>query len=86
MEYGKAYAVDERGDLALLYFTGTPLASPHFFRHIEAGWQLDLEGQLRSTQEAIGGRYSWILLESGDDFHRAFVDRWMPLRERGYGT
>jgi hypothetical protein len=86
MEYGQRYAVDERGDLALLYFTGTPLISPHFFRRTEAGWQLDIQGELRNTMEAIGGWYSWILLDSGDEYGRAFVDRWMPFDDAGFGT
>jgi uncharacterized protein len=86
MEYGKAYAVDQRGDLALLYFTGTPLVSPHFFRHTGAGWQLDLQGELVNTSETIGGWYSWILLDSGDEYSRVFVDRWMPFDDAGFGT
>ena len=86
MEYGKKYAVDERGDLAMLYFTGTPLVSPHFFRRTEAGWQLDLQGELMNTLEAIGGWYSWVLLDSGDEYSRVFADRWMPFDDAGFGT
>jgi hypothetical protein len=85
MEYGKAYAVDQRGDLAMLYYTGTPFASPHFFRRSTDGWQLDVLGELHNTLEAIGGWYSWILLESGDEYASAFADRWQPFDDAGFG-
>jgi hypothetical protein len=85
MEYGQTYAVDERGDLAMVYFTGSPLVSPHFFRRTAEGWQLDLQGELRNTIEVIGGWYSWILLDSGDEFSRTFQDRYLPF-EASFGT
>jgi hypothetical protein len=85
MEYGRAYAIDERGDVAMLYFTGTPLASPHFFRRTPSGWQLDFNGELANTLEAVGGWYSWILLDSGDQYSRTFADRYLPYDDAGFG-
>ena len=74
-EYGQAYAVTERGDLALLAFTTTPLVSPHFFRRTPAGWQMDIDAEIRNTREYVGGPYSWGIRPSGDDFARTFADR-----------
>jgi hypothetical protein len=76
-EYGRAYRIEERGKLAMLFFTDSPFAQPHFFRKGKNGWQLDLIGELLNTRNTIGGRYSWVLWESGDDFFRAFRERFV---------
>jgi TLP18.3/Psb32/MOLO-1 phosphatase superfamily protein len=76
-EYGRAYRIEERGKLAMLFFTDSPFAQPHFFRKTKAGWQLDLIGELLNTRNTIGGRYSWVLWESGDDFFRTFRERFV---------
>jgi TLP18.3/Psb32/MOLO-1 phosphatase superfamily protein len=76
-EYGRAYRIEERGKLAMLFFTDSPFAQPHFFRKGKAGWQLDLIGELLNTRNTIGGRYSWVLWESGDDFFRTFRERFV---------
>jgi hypothetical protein len=76
-EYGRAYRVEERGKLAMLFFTDSPFAQPHFFRKGKQGWQLDLIGELLNTRNTIGGRYSWVLWNSGDDFFRAFRERFV---------
>lgn len=86
MEYRKAYAIDERGNVAMLYFTGSPFATPHFFRHTPEGWQLDLMGELANTLEAVGGWYSWLLVDSGDEYSRVFADRYVALDDAGFGT
>ena len=74
-EYGQAYTLTIRGDLALLAFTTTPFVSPHFLRRTPAGWQIDLVAEIRNTVEYAGGPYSWGIRSSGDDFARAFADR-----------
>ena len=76
-EYGQAYVVTVRGDLALLAFTTTPLVSPHFFRRTPAGWQMDIDAEIRNTREYVGGPYSWGIRPSGDDFARTFADRFV---------
>jgi hypothetical protein len=75
-EYGRSYRIEERGKLAMLFFTDTPFAQPHFFRKGKNGWQLDLVGELLNTKNTMG-RYSWILWQGGDDFFRAFQDRFI---------
>jgi uncharacterized protein len=75
-EYGRAYRIEERGKLAMLFFTDSPFAQPHFFRKGKQGWQLDLIGELLNTRNTMG-RYSWVLWESGDDFFRAFKERFV---------
>jgi hypothetical protein len=75
-EYGRAYRIEERGKLAMLFFTDSPFAQPHFFRKGKQGWQLDLIGELMNTRNTMG-RYSWVLWNSGDDFFRAFKERYV---------
>jgi uncharacterized protein len=75
-EYGRAHRIDERGKVAMLFFTDSPLAQPHFFRKGKLGWQLDLIGELLNTRNTMG-RYSWVLWNSGDDFFRAFKERYV---------
>jgi hypothetical protein len=78
-EYGRAYEVDERGDLALLYYTDDPFLSPKFFRRTADGWQLDIRAEVANSQEAVGGWYTWKLRISGDDFSRVFADRYLLM-------
>jgi hypothetical protein len=73
-EHGHRYTIVERGDLAILYFTSTPLVSAHLFRRSPAGWQLDLLAEVRDTREFIGGRYTWQMRLTGDDYSRVFAD------------
>jgi len=75
-EYGRAYRIDERGKVAMVFFTDSPFAQPHFFRKGKQGWQLDLIGELLNTRNTIG-RYSWMLWNGGDDFFRAFKERFV---------
>ena len=51
-EYGKSFEVVERDDLALLYFTGTPFISPHFFVKQDGRWRMDMEAEVRNTRGA----------------------------------
>ena len=78
-EYGRRYEIDERGDLALLYFTNDPFVSPHFLRRTPEGWQIDVVAEVANTQEAVGLWYTWRLRVSGDDFSRVFADRYTPM-------
>jgi hypothetical protein len=79
VEYGRHYRVDERGDLALLYFIDDPFVSPHFFRRTPEGWQIDIAAEVADTQEATGIWYTWTLRVSGDDFSRVFADLYTPM-------
>ena len=47
--FGRAYAVEERGDLALLYYTDDPFVSPKFFRRTGDGWQMDVVAEVAAT-------------------------------------
>jgi uncharacterized membrane protein YgcG len=80
MEYGRGYTVDERGDMALLTFTDTPLASPHFFHRSAQGWQLDLSAELRDTKNLVGP-FTWTLapVRRGDGYSEVFADRWVDI-------
>lgn len=78
-EYGRAYEILVRGDLALLYFSDDPLISPHLFRRSSAGWQLDIAAEVRNTDEYTGGPLTWTLVKQNDDYTRAFVDRYVRI-------
>jgi uncharacterized protein len=85
-EFGRRYQVDERGDLALLFFTDDPFASPHFFRRTPEGWLVDFVAEVANTQDAVGFWYTWRLRVSGDDFSRVFADRYTPMLMPGTGV
>ena len=73
-EHGQGYKIVERGDLAILFFTTTPLVSAHLFRRTPQGWQLDLDAEVRDTREFVGDLYTWSMMPSGDDYSRTFAD------------
>jgi uncharacterized protein len=78
-EYGKRYSMEERGDLALLVFTGTPFVSPHFFVREEGVWRMDIVAEVRDTVERVGGIYTWDYRGQDDAFTQAFSDRLVNL-------
>jgi hypothetical protein len=78
-ELGARHAVDERGSLALLYFTADPLLGPHFFRKGPAGWQMDMMAEGMDTRNYAGGWASWGMWNSGDDFNEVFADRMLDF-------
>jgi tetratricopeptide (TPR) repeat protein len=73
-EYGHKYIIVERGDLAILFFTTTPIVSAHLFRRSPAGWQLDIAAEVQDTREFVASPYTWGMMLSGDDYSRAFAD------------
>jgi uncharacterized membrane protein YgcG len=73
-EYGKRFKVVERDDLALLYFTGTPFVSPHFFVRQDGRWRIDLAAEVRNTHEHVGGEYTWAYYGAGDQYTQTFGD------------
>lgn len=73
-EYGHKYEIVERGDLAILFFTTTPLVSAHLFRRDSAGWRLDIAAEVEDTREFVGGPYTWGMMLTQDDYTRAFSD------------
>jgi uncharacterized protein len=79
-EYGKRYEVVERGDLALLYFTGTPFVSPHFFERRDGHWRMDIAAEVRDTHEHVGGEYTWAYYGKDDNYTRSFGDLLATLK------
>ncbi|MGH7493669.1 MAG: TPM domain-containing protein [bacterium] len=74
-EYGKSYKIDTRGDVALLYFTQSPLLSPHFFVKTTAGWQLDINAAVKNTKNVTGGVYNWTYTGKDDIYSQTFADK-----------
>jgi hypothetical protein len=81
-EYGKAHRIVERGGLAMLYFTGTPFVSPHFFVKDGGAWRMDMIAEVRDTVERVGGPYTWDYRGRDDDYSRAFPD--LLVKIQGY--
>jgi hypothetical protein len=79
-EYGHRYEVVERGNLAILFFTTTPLVSAHLFMRSANGWQLDLAAEVRNTREIVGEEYTWTMLPTGDAYFLAFSDVFSHVR------
>jgi uncharacterized protein len=73
-EYGHSYKIVQRGDLAILFFTNTPLVSAHLFRRTPEGWQIDFIAEVRDTREFVGSPYTWTMVLTGDDYSTAFSD------------
>jgi uncharacterized membrane protein YgcG len=79
-EYGKRFQVVERNGLALLYFTGTPFVSPHFFVRQDGRWRMDIAAEVRNTHEHVGGEYTWAYYGKNDNYTRTFGDLLIILK------
>ena len=77
--YGRRYRIDQRGELAMLYYTDDPFLSPKFFRRTPEGWQVDLVAEVANSRETVGFYWTWQLRVSGDDFSRVFADRYAAM-------
>jgi hypothetical protein len=79
VEFGKAFKVDVRGDLAFLYFTNDPFAGPHFFRRRGDRWYMDLNAEVQNTVNRTGGVYTWDYRGRTDDFSKVFADKFVDI-------
>ncbi|MBU3948307.1 MAG: TPM domain-containing protein [Proteobacteria bacterium] len=80
---GKQYKIVKHGDLAILYFTDDPLASPLFFNRTEGKWRLNITAEIRNSRNHVGGVYSWSYNpDSRDEFARTFKN--ILVNIRGY--
>jgi uncharacterized protein len=76
--WNKRWEVIERGDVAMLYYTGTPLRTPMFMRRGEDGWQIDIAEEVDATRETIGSEYTWTLT-GGGTIAPLFADQFVQL-------
>ncbi len=80
---GKQYKIVQQDDLAVLFFTDDPLASPLFFNKIDGEWRLNIAAELRNSRNHVGGVYAWSFNPgSTDEFARTF--RGLLVNIRGY--
>jgi len=79
-EYGKNYRVVERQGLAILYFTGTPFASPHFFINENGVWRMDIVAEVQNTHNIVGGIYDWTYAGGSDRYSQAFSDLLISIK------
>lgn len=77
-EEGQEHIVVERGNLAIMIFTKTPLVAPHLFRRTAAGWHIDVVAEHRDTFERVDGKYTWSMHLTKDDYSMAFADLYRP--------
>ena len=75
LDYGQAHNVVQDGDVAMVVFTRTPFISPYYFRHAPEGWEMDIVGSIRNSEELLGGSYTWTWRDGHDDYSRAFGDQ-----------
>ncbi len=68
--WGERYAVVERGDVAMVYWTSTPLVSPSFLVRTPDGWTIDLVEEVLFAFEVLGYRYTWSLTQDGVAWNR----------------
>jgi hypothetical protein len=57
-----------------MIFTKTPLVAPHLFQSTSAGWHIDVVAEHHDTFERVGGRYTWSMHLTGDDYSERFAD------------
>ena len=74
-EWQQPHVVEQSGDVAMMVFTKSPFISPYYFRHTPEGWQMDILGSIRNSQELIGNAYTWQWRDGHDDYSRAFSDQ-----------
>ena len=67
---GEEYRIAGRGDMAMLYFTSTPLVSPLFLRRDPEGWRMDIVEEVHSTREYAGGWATWGITIGGEAYSR----------------
>lgn len=70
------HQIVQRGDLAMLYYTGTPFASPHYFRKVGGGWQMDIVAEVLNSTNLVGFPYTWSTRNSHDEYSVQFGDLW----------
>ena len=71
-EYGQAHITEQVGDVAMMVFTRSPFISPYYFRRTAGGWQMDIAGAIRNSNELIGNVFTWRWRDGHDDYSRAF--------------
>lgn len=79
-EYGKTSEIDIRSNIALQYFTDDPLATPHFYRKSERGWQMDMEAEMQNSRNRVGGVYTWDYGGRDDIYTRTFMDKLVNMK------
>ncbi|HEX6550267.1 MAG TPA: TPM domain-containing protein [Gammaproteobacteria bacterium] len=72
-EYAQPHKVIEVGNVAMLYFTHTPLVSPYYFLRTDEGWKLDIEGSIRNSQELVGSPFTWRWRDGHDQYSKMFL-------------
>jgi tetratricopeptide (TPR) repeat protein len=78
MTSNRRYEILERGDMAMLYYTSTPLLSPVFLRRSGDGWRIDSVEDVRNSREIAGAPWTWTLANTGESTAR-FGDRFVSF-------
>jgi hypothetical protein len=78
-EHGKAHTIVQRGDLAVMVFTGTPFVPPHFFEKEGDAWRIDIANEHINIQHHIGAPFAWSYRGTNDHYRRAFEDLFLAV-------
>jgi len=70
--FEKAYKIEIRNDLALLYFTDSPFAVPLFFIKGKDGWKMDIMAEMEHSIDTVGGAFTWFFRVADDKYSRTF--------------
>lgn len=81
---GRPFHIVERGDLAMVYVTNTPLVWPMLFRRSPAGWQVDVLAEWSHIAHYGPGTYIWAWRYLDDEWDLAFHDQFMRLDRMRY--
>jgi hypothetical protein len=83
LEHGQPHHIVERGNLAMLYYTATPFAPPHYFRKGPQGWQIDVIAEVLNSTPLVGFPYTWSTRYSRDEYSEQFGGLWQRAGRAG---
>jgi hypothetical protein len=78
-EYGKAYVMLVRDDLAMQVFISSPFVSPHFYARGPNGWQMDIQAEVANTANVAGGEFTWTYRGRNDRYTNRFADELLKI-------
>lgn len=83
LKYGnRPYRIVERGDMAMVYVTNTPLVGPMLFRRLERGWQIDVIDEWKHVSPLVNDPYVWGWRKLNDDWDQTFDDEFIDNRSQ----
>jgi hypothetical protein len=79
-EYKRNYKICIKNNIALQYFTDTPFVVPHFYIRTNAGWQMDICAEVKTTRNRVGCIYTWDYAGINDIYTKTFADKLVNIK------